>query len=123
MVTLLATGGALGNHRCDARCHNAETSRCHCCCHGLYHGKREGSPELRAAVDAHQEELLYLWGFREQRGEAVIRFARPNLDEPPFIVNGGGVRTHQLSLWGGPKIVAPQPRMRHKGSQGQPEGL
>lgn len=112
MVTLLETGGALGNHRCDARCHNARDSKCRCCCYGLYHGKREGSQELRAAVDENQEELLMLWGVREEHGDAVIRFARPNLDEPPFIRRGAGGRTHQLSLWGSTQIAAPQPKER-----------
>lgn len=38
MATIIRTGGALGNHRCDARCHTADVgSDCDCICGGRYH--------------------------------------------------------------------------------------
>lgn len=38
MTTIISTGGALGHHRCDARCHAAEPgTACDCICRGAYH--------------------------------------------------------------------------------------
>ena len=39
MATLIRTASSSGETgRCDARCYNAQTSGCHCCCGGKNHG-------------------------------------------------------------------------------------
>lgn len=38
MTTLIATGGALGDRRCDAKCYDAESPGCDCVCGGANHG-------------------------------------------------------------------------------------
>lgn len=38
MTTIMVTGGAIGDGRCDARCHKAYHRKCSCVCGGRYHG-------------------------------------------------------------------------------------
>ena len=39
MVTLISTGTSSGKKgRCDARCYNAKSKKCKCCCGGMNHG-------------------------------------------------------------------------------------
>ena len=37
-MVLLTVGNSEGEKRCDARCYNATTPRCECCCSGANHG-------------------------------------------------------------------------------------
>lgn len=39
MTTLIQTGGAIGERRCDAKCYEAECVECDCICGGVNHGK------------------------------------------------------------------------------------
>ena len=58
MTTLISweTGGGKRG-RCDARCHNAKSPKCKCCCGGHYHGAaRDGT--LSQKVEAFQDTLL-----------------------------------------------------------------
>lgn len=38
MATLISTGGALGERRCDAKCYDAKCLDCDCICGGKNHG-------------------------------------------------------------------------------------
>ena len=56
LITFGTSGGV--RRRCDATCHNAKQPHCTCICGGRYHGKREGSEELKAEVMAVEDEVL-----------------------------------------------------------------
>lgn len=50
-MTLITAGNSNGVYgRCDARCHNALSPKCHCVCGGVFHGKGSGSAALLDAV-------------------------------------------------------------------------
>ncbi len=83
MVTLLrvyTNDGKTG--QCDARCHNATTLKCDCCCGGRYHGKQEGTWPFEAAVREDQEQILMDLGMHEEAGELWIAGFRRDLSSP-----------------------------------------
>ncbi len=100
MVTLLrvyTNDGKTG--QCDARCHNAATLACECCCGGRYHGKQEGTPVFILAVRDHQEQILADLALHEQAGELWIAGYRSTLAgrfhaRPPH-----KTRTYQSTLF------------------------
>lgn len=54
MVTLISTGGALGDRRCDAKCYDADTTAgsCVCVCGGVNHGVGLHQADEQTAVMA-----------------------------------------------------------------------
>ncbi len=100
MTTVLFVGYGSGErHRCDSRCHNARLPDCACCCAGAYHGKREGTGELAAAMVVHQEALLAGLAVAEQKGEALVYFARLTPGGKPIVNKRGVDRTYTDSLF------------------------
>ena len=100
MVTLLrviTSEGKVG--QCDARCHNAHTLYCDCCCGGRYHGKQEGTPVFVFAVRDHQEQILADLGMHEQAGELWIAGYRPRLHDTFVRRHQGKPRAVQDTLF------------------------
>lgn len=98
-MTLLEVQLANGRWlRCAWKCHNAKTQGCYCCCRGVYHGLREGTPSFVRAVAEFQERLLLQLGEAEERGALWIRAYRPSLSEPLIIRAHGRPRAVQESL-------------------------
>lgn len=100
MVTLLRVvtrDGTTG--QCDARCHNAHTLACDCCCGGRYHGKQEGTPVFAMAVRDHQERILADLGLHEQAGELWIAGYRARLAGPLHRRPPGRMRACQDTLF------------------------
>ncbi len=99
MTTLLAVYRSSGSQsRCDARCHNATTKHCACCCAGYYHGCAEDSAALQDAVRTYQDQLLRILAGQEARGELLVTFARSELGGKPIVASGGHRRTFQDTL-------------------------
>ena len=44
--------------RCDARCHNAKGSVCHCCCGGAFHGSTHQPGGVEQVVKDHWEQAI-----------------------------------------------------------------
>lgn len=99
MTTLLSVHApSFKRIRCDARCHNSTAPHCDCVCDGLYHGKREGSQELRAAVREWQHKLLALYLEAARQWHCVVEYAREDYDSPPVIRDGGRIVRLQVPL-------------------------
>lgn len=58
MATLMSWHSSSGEqHRCDAKCHNAERPDCECMCGGAFHGAgRDGTLEQK--IKEHGDEIL-----------------------------------------------------------------
>lgn len=72
MVTLISTGGALGDRRCDAKCYDADGGRCACICGGANHGVGRTQASDQTAVMA--ETLM-----RRHGGDVTIPGEQLNL--------------------------------------------
>jgi hypothetical protein len=91
-MTLISFGTNGGERRrCDATCHNAEKPECTCICGGRYHGKKEGSEELRSEIRAAGEEILAKLNMRQLEKLGFTEPASPSqqVAQPVLVVSFG----------------------------------
>ena len=79
MTTLIMANPSTGYSRCDAKCHEAKDSKCHCICGGVFHGARAagGQGELDRRVNERGYALIQVLGWQgkdvESRMQGVLQ--------------------------------------------------
>lgn len=58
MIVLFAYNSDRCMRCCDAKCHDAKGVKCACVCGGVFHGKGNGTSELRQVIEARAREVL-----------------------------------------------------------------
>lgn len=70
MSTLMSTGNSSGETgRCDAKCYNATTPHCTCCCGGRNHGV--GLQKARENIQDYVDDMMKEWE-KDHPGEHFI---------------------------------------------------
>ena len=70
-MTLIAVYNSEGRvGRCDARCYNAKTDVCDCCCGGMNHGT--GRKKASENTEAYAERILRDW--QDRHAELRMEF-------------------------------------------------
>jgi len=71
MPTLMTTGNSSGiTGRCDAKCYNAKTQECHCCCGGSNHAK--GLQQATENTAKYAKEIMELWNRDHPKDQFII---------------------------------------------------
>lgn len=75
MATLMQTANSSGETgRCDAKCYDAKTQNCHCCCGGRNHGV--GREKAIQNIKDYCNEMIREW---EERYPEDIFLVKNNL--------------------------------------------
>jgi hypothetical protein len=97
ILQVLHSGGR--RERCDARCHQATSPTCSCCCGGFFHGRAALPGGLEAALAAFWEPLFPRLQEAEAAGKLLIEYARDQLTGAPIIHRRGRRVGRQLDLF------------------------
>jgi len=88
-VSVLIFSRTPGKRNCSAWCHNSRDSKCVCVCGGYFHGKREGSAELREAIRTMPFEVWACWKIQGHDTRELDRLYKQELQPSLFYVAQG----------------------------------